>query len=48
MSVSPDFLERCAEETGFLPATLEKVIRLGELAGDIGRHPFLALARPDI
>jgi hypothetical protein len=41
MSVSAEFLDRCAAETGFPPATLEKVIRLGELAGDVGRHPFL-------
>lgn len=42
MSVTPEFLERCAVESGFPSATLEKVIRLGELAGDIGRHPYLA------
>jgi len=41
MSPSLQFLEHCAAETGFAVATLEKVVRLGELAGDLGRHPFL-------
>lgn len=41
MSVSLQFLERSAAQTGFLPAALEKVARLGELAADVGRHPFL-------
>jgi hypothetical protein len=41
MSVSLQFLQRCAAETGYRPGALEKVIRLGELAGDMGRHPFL-------
>ena len=41
MSVSLQFLQRCAAETGHRPDALEKVIRLGELAGDVGRHPFL-------
>jgi len=42
MSVSLEYLERCAGETGFQVASLEKVTRLGELAGDIARHAFLA------
>jgi hypothetical protein len=41
MRVSRQFLERCAAETGYRPASLEKVIRLGEMAADVGRHPFL-------
>ena len=41
MSLSLEFLERCASEFGFQVAALEKVARLGELAGDIVRHPFL-------
>ena len=41
MSVSLQFLQRSAAETGFRSEALEKVIRLGELAGDMGRHPFL-------
>jgi len=41
MSASLDYLERCAAETGFPVATLEKVARLGELADDMGRHALL-------
>jgi hypothetical protein len=44
MSVSLQYLERCADETGFLVGTLEKVTRLGELAAAIARHPFLGTA----
>ena len=35
-------LDRLSGETGFRPDALEKVIRLGELAADIGRQ----LTRP--
>ncbi len=41
MSVSLAYLERCAAETGYTIATLEKVTRLGELAAEIARHPLL-------
>jgi len=41
VSLSLEFLERSASETGFQASALEKVARLGELAADIGRHPFL-------
>lgn len=41
MSVSRTFLERVAAGTGYQIGALEKVIRLGELAGDIGRHALL-------
>src|SRR5579863_9030870 len=41
MSVSLQFLERASAETGFQQVALEKVVRLGELAAEIGRHPFL-------
>ena len=44
MSLSLEFLERCASETGFRVSALEKVARLGELAGEIVRHPFLGKA----
>jgi hypothetical protein len=44
MSVSLDYLQRCGAETGFQPATLEKVVRLGDLAGDIARQPLLGQA----
>lgn len=42
MSISPQRLESLAAETGFRPGTLEKVVRLGELAADIGRQPMLS------
>lgn len=38
MSVSADYLLRCAAETGFQAGTIERVVRLGELAADIARH----------
>jgi predicted nucleotidyltransferase component of viral defense system len=41
MSVSLEYLTRCFAETGYRVEPLEKVVRLGELAGDIARHPFL-------
>lgn len=44
MSLSLEFLDRCASESGFRVATLEKVGLLGELAEDIMRHPFLGKA----
>lgn len=44
MISSPEELEALAAQTGFQPQTLEKVIRLGELAADIGRHPLLSRA----
>jgi len=41
MKLSQEFLDRSSAETGFQAAILEKVARLGELAGDISRHPLL-------
>lgn len=41
MHPSIEFLERAAYETGYQVSPLEKVILLGELAGDITRHPLL-------
>jgi len=41
MTVGLAFLERAAADTGFQPAVLEKVIRLGDMARDIARHPLL-------
>lgn len=41
MNLSREFLDHCAVETGFLHESLEKVIRLGEVAGDIAHHPLL-------
>ena len=41
MSVSLEYLERCSADNGFQVVILEKVVRLGELAGEVARHPFL-------
>lgn len=41
MSVSRDYLTSCSTASGYDAAALEKVIRLGELAGDITKHGFL-------
>lgn len=41
MNVSLAFLQECAAEHAFDIATLEKVIHLGALAGEIARHPLL-------
>jgi len=42
MSASLAYLERCSAESGFSVAGLEKVVRLGAMAGEIGRHPLLS------
>ena len=42
MNLSAEHIESLAAETGFRSDTLEKVIRLGELVADIGRHPLLS------
>jgi len=42
MNLSAEHLEGLGAETGFRPDTLEKVIRLGEFAADVGRHPLLS------
>jgi predicted nucleotidyltransferase component of viral defense system len=44
MSPSLTFLERAAAETGFQVDVLEKVVRLGEMAADVTRHPLLRRA----
>ena len=41
MNLSPEFLNRASAETGFSQSTLEKAIRLGDLATNISRHPLL-------
>lgn len=41
MLVSLEYLERCSAETGYHVGALEKVTRLGEIAGEVGRHPAL-------
>lgn len=42
MNLSNDYLMGLAAETGFRPETLEKVVRLGRFAADVGRHPLLS------
>ena len=44
MPWSESYLVSLAEETGFRKQTLEKVLRLGELQGDVSRHPLLSSA----
>jgi predicted nucleotidyltransferase component of viral defense system len=41
MSRSRAWFESAARQTGYRADTLEKVVRLGELAGEVARHPFL-------
>jgi len=41
MSVSLEYFQRCSAQTGYAIGPLEKVVRLGEIAADIARHPFL-------
>lgn len=42
MNLDSETIRRLATETGFRSETLEKVIRLGEFAADVGRHPLLS------
>ena len=37
MNVSLEYLERCSAQTGYPVTPLEKVVRLGEMAGDVAR-----------
>jgi len=41
MSVSLEYLQLCSAQTGYAIGPLEKVVRLGEIAADVTRHPFL-------
>jgi predicted nucleotidyltransferase component of viral defense system len=41
MNPSREYLQHCSTQTGYQIGPLEKVVRLGEMAEDIGRHPFL-------
>ena len=41
MNISLQYLQRCSTQTGYPVPPLEKVIRLGEMAGDVTRHPLL-------
>jgi predicted nucleotidyltransferase component of viral defense system len=44
MKPSQEFLTAAAAATGFEPETLEKIVRLGEIVEDVGRHPLLSSA----
>jgi hypothetical protein len=44
MSVSHERIVALAAETSFRPETKKKVLRLGELLSEIGRHPLLSKA----
>ena len=41
MSVSLEYLQRCSVQTGYQMPPLEKIVRLGDIAGDVARHPLL-------
>lgn len=42
MNPSRERIEQLAATTGFAAETLEKVVRLGTFAADVGRHPLLS------
>jgi len=44
MNPSREYLQHCSIQTGYQIGPIEKVVRLGEMAGDIARHPFLGKA----
>ena len=41
MSISLEYLQHCSAQSGYGIGPLEKVVRLGVIAADIARHPFL-------
>lgn len=41
MNVSLEYLQRCSAQTGYRVEQLEKLVRLGGMAADVTRHPFL-------
>lgn len=41
MNVSLKYLQDCSSRTGYRIDALEKVVRLGQMAADVARHPFL-------
>ena len=41
MTLSLAYLQSCSAQTGYRVGPLEKVVRLGEFAADLSRHPFL-------
>jgi len=42
MKLDPERVQALAGETGFRPTAVEKVLRLGALAADLSRHPYLS------
>ncbi len=42
MNRSRAWFDSVARELGYRADTLEEVVRLGELAGEVARHPFLS------
>lgn len=44
MNRSRAWFDSAAQETGYRTDTVEKVVRLGELAGEVARHPLLGAA----
>lgn len=48
MNPSREYLQYCSIQSGYQVAPLEKVVRLGEMAGDITRHPFLGELLPQL
>ncbi len=44
MSVSLEYLELCSAQSAYAIGPLEKVVRLGDIAADVFRHPFLGKA----
>lgn len=44
MALERELVLDLAEETGFRAETLEKVLRLSEILGDVGKHPLLSTA----
>ena len=42
MKLDPERIQALAGETGFRPTAVEKVLRLGTLAADLARHPYLS------
>jgi len=41
MTVSLEYLQHCSGQTGYGVNVLEKVVRLGQVGGEMARHPFL-------
>ena len=41
MSISLAYLQYCAQSSGYAIGPSEKVVRLGEIAAEMARHPLL-------